>query len=81
MNVLKVNPTLYGLRHGGASRDVLLNKRNLNEVMRRGRWTHLDNVRQYERHGRVQWILNQCSEEVIRRGRKARGSFGARLRG
>ncbi len=80
LNVLWINDTLYGLRHGGASRDVLLKTRTLEMVMRRGRWAHLDSVRHYERHGRVQWILNKCDAAVVTRGAKARSSFASRLR-
>ena len=80
LNVLWINDTLCGLRHGGASRDVLLKTRTLETVMRRGRWVLLDSVRHYEGHGRVQWILNKCDAAVVTRGSRARSSFASRLR-
>ena len=35
----------YGLRHGGASRDVLSQLRPLQEVQRRGRWAVLSSIK------------------------------------
>ena len=48
--------------------------------MRRGMWAHLDAVRHYERHGRLQWILNHVDQAVVRRGLAARPLFAQRLR-
>ncbi len=47
MNALWIDPTLCGLRHGGASRDVLMQLREMSAILRVGRWAHLDSVRHY----------------------------------
>jgi hypothetical protein len=71
--------TLYVCRHGGASRDVLSRARSLLEVQRRGRWGHMDSVKHYEKHARLQWILHQVGSATALRGRRARQAFAARL--
>ena len=48
----------YQLRHGGATRDALLKTRSLAEIMRLGRWGHLESVRHYEKQGRSTQILS-----------------------
>ncbi len=65
MNVFWINDALCGLRHGGGSWDALLKARELQLAMRRLRWAHLASLRHYERHGRVQWILNKCDPVVV----------------
>ena len=57
--------TLYLLRHGGASRDVALSLRSLPDVMRRGRWAHIESVRHYEKHGRLQSILQRMGASRV----------------
>jgi len=72
--------SLYNLRHGGASRDTLMKLRGLAEVMRRGRWAHLESVRHYEKHGRVTKTLSALPRGLIERGTRAHSTFGLRFR-
>ena len=44
-----LDPTLYGCRHGGASRDRLLKRRTQEETQRRGRWASLTSLNRYEK--------------------------------
>lgn len=71
--------TTYELRHGGASRDILMRLRTPSQVARRGRWSDLKGMKHYERHGRVQWILNKMGTALVERGRVARTTFGKRF--
>ena len=80
LQVLWLAETLYVLRHGGASRDVGTKARGMLDILRRGRWAHGDSVKHYERHGRLQWILNQVPRETVRAGMTARATFAAQLR-
>jgi len=48
-----LSPTLYSMRHGGASHDRMINRRPLDEVRKRGRWQTARSVRRYEKHGRL----------------------------
>ena len=52
-------PTLYQLRHGGASWDFAAGRRTLAEVQRRGRWRAPASVRRYEKGGRAGEQLNR----------------------
>ena len=55
----------YQLRHGGASRDRLLNLRTNSEIQRRGQWAQPPSLRIYEKPGRLQQILHQTSPRVL----------------
>ena len=59
-------PTLYMLRHAGASLDVARGARTLQEVQKRGRWDSFASVRRYEKAGRVTELLGRLSEDVQR---------------
>ncbi len=72
--------TLYVLRHGGASRDVLMRLRPLEEVTRRGRWAQLSSIKHYEKHGRTQWILHRVGQALVQRGHELRASFSTQFR-
>jgi len=54
-------PTLYQLRHSGASADFASNRRTLAEIQRRGRWRTSASVRRYEKGGRVSQQLMRLS--------------------
>jgi hypothetical protein len=45
--------SVYSLRHGGASFDLLTRRRTLAEVKRRGRWAADSSVRRYGKEGRL----------------------------
>ena len=59
-------PTLYMLRHAGASLDVARGARTLQEVQKRGRWDSFASVRRYEKAGRVTELLGRLPESVQR---------------
>jgi len=46
-------PVLYQLRHGGASHEVLMGRRTLQELKKRGRWASDSSVKRYEKGGRL----------------------------
>ena len=52
------DPSLYRLRHGGASHDAAARLRSIAEIKRRGRWASDNSVRRYEKRT---WLQ---SEEV-----------------
>ena len=52
------DPSLYRLRHGGASHDAAARLRSIAEIKRRGRWASDSSVRRYEKRT---WLQ---SEEV-----------------
>lgn len=60
-----LSPTLYSLRHSGASHDVIMEFRTLVEVAKRGRWRSSQNVRRYEKHGRLSLQINRLSSTVL----------------
>ena len=57
-------PTLYMLRHAGASLDVARGARTLQEVQKRGRWDSFASVRRYEKAGRVAELLGRLPGSV-----------------
>lgn len=54
-----LRPTLYGLRHGGASYDRASQFRPLHEVEKRGRWRSTSAVKRYDKHGRINLEWNE----------------------
>lgn len=58
-------PTLDSLRHGGASHDVIMGRRTLAEVAKRGRCGSSQNVRRYEKHGRLSVQINRLPAGVL----------------
>ena len=61
LDKLKFEP--YSLRHGGASFDRMTNRRTLDAIKRRGRWTSDSSLRRYERAATAQRVLTQLPEE------------------
>ena len=57
--------TAYCLRHGGASEDRAQNTRPLLEVMKRGGWKSLNSLRRYEKHGRLQLVLEKLPRRLL----------------
>ena len=66
-----LRPTLYGLRHGGASHDRSVRCRGLPEVQSRGGWRSFSSVRRYEKHGRLGAQLNKLAAKVRLRADQA----------
>ena len=58
------DPSLYRLRHGGASHDVAIELRSLAEVKKRGRWVSDSSVRRYSKAIRLQQAENQLSQPL-----------------
>ena len=58
------DPSLYRLRHGGASSDVASKKRTLEQVKKRGRWQADESVRRYTQVVRLQAEDAQLSGEL-----------------
>ena len=53
LNVGVLRPSLYCLRHGGASHDRLVGARHLEEVRQRGAWRAHSSVTRYDKHARL----------------------------
>ena len=52
-----LEPSLYQLRHGGASHELLTGVRPLDAIKKRGRWCSDASLKRYEKGGRVQQQL------------------------
>ena len=50
------DPSLYRLRHGGASHDAAARLRSIVEIKRRGRWASDTSVRRYEKRTWLQSV-------------------------
>ena len=59
------DPSLYRLRHGGASFDRAMRFRSLPEVKKRGRWVSDASLRRYEKAVRVQKVEAEASPEFL----------------
>jgi hypothetical protein len=55
----------YQARHGGATRDILLKRRDLEEVRKRGHWRTYSSLRRYEKSGRLQKVLQVTPPDVL----------------
>ena len=56
---------LYQVRHGGASHDLLSHRRDLLQIMARGRWSSTSSLKRYAKSGKVQKLLNDLEEETL----------------
>ena len=63
-----LDQSLYCLRHGGASEDLLGHLRSVAAVKRRGRWRSDSSLRRYGKETRLQSVLNSVSPTVLRFG-------------
>ena len=61
------DPSLYRLRHGGASEDVSRRHRRLDQVKKRGRWHTDASLRRYEKDIRLQAVEGRLSPELLTR--------------
>ncbi|CAK0796418.1 unnamed protein product, partial [Prorocentrum cordatum] len=61
LDVGVLRPTLYSLRHGGASQDRSMGVRSLGGVQQRGGWKTFKSVLRYEKHGRLSLELRKLS--------------------
>ena len=60
-----LRPSLYQLRHGGASEDLAMQRRPLAAVQRRGRWVSDKSLRRYSKESKLLAILNLAHPEVV----------------
>ena len=60
-------PSLYGLRHGGASHDRAAGSRPLQEVQQRGAWRAHSSVTRYDKHGRLSFQLARLGPQRVLR--------------
>jgi len=74
-------PTLYALRHGGASHEALHRVRPLAEIKKRGRWHTDASVARYEKGGRVAQAENRIPPKWQRMGASTSSQFGDILLG
>ena len=74
-------PTLYTVRHGGATHDLFTGFRRLDEVKKRLRHRSDTSVARYSRPGRLAQVLAKLTPAVRRKAREAAGRIGAMLLG
>ena len=60
-----LQPCLYGLRHGGASYDLLMRHRSVAEVKKRGRWASDQSLRRYGKESRVMQEANKLPKATL----------------
>ena len=60
----KESPSLYTLRHGGASHDLLAGLRPVAEVKERGRWVSDKSLRRYGKRTRMQQRVLDLPKDV-----------------
>ncbi len=63
-----LRPTLYSIRHGGASED-LLRGRSINEVFRQGRWRSWSSLRRHSNEAKLQAELAKVPQTLLEYGR------------
>ena len=68
LNLEFLGATLYSLRHGGASFDLLQRRRSLLEIKRRGRWAADSSLKRYAKEARLQHQLSLVPLPVRRFG-------------
>ena len=64
-----LDQSLYYLRHGGASEDLLGHLRSVTAVKRRGRWRSDSSLRRCGKETRLQSVLNSVPPKVLQFGR------------
>ena len=64
LGLLNLKPCLYGLRHGGASDDLLQERRPLLEVKDRGGWSSDASLKRYGKKARITGELHKIPVEV-----------------
>lgn len=74
----EVNASLYSLRHGGASRDLLEKKRSLNDIKVRGRWQSDSSLRRYSKETKLVDILSRVPKPTLALGQRTASHLYAR---
>lgn len=60
-------PSLYRLRHGGASYEAANRLREMTAIQTRGRWQAVKSMKNYEKGGRLQQLFASLSDDVQRK--------------
>ena len=60
--------SLYSLRHGGASKDLLGKTRTLAEVKARGRWQSDSSLKRYAKESKLVEVVSRVPDQVMRTG-------------
>ena len=68
LGLQEINVSLYSLRHGGASRDLLKKYRTLKEIKLRGRWASDSSLRRYSKETKLVDILSRVPPSTLRLG-------------
>ena len=68
LGLQKESPSLYTLRHGGASHDLLSEARSIAEVKERGRWISDKSLRRYGKRTRMQQRMRDLPTSVTEFG-------------
>jgi hypothetical protein len=68
LGLLNLKPCLYGLRHGGASDDLLQDRRALLEVKDRGGWASDASLKRYGKRARITGELHKIPREILSYG-------------
>jgi hypothetical protein len=76
-----LSPSLYGLRHGGASEDLLHRLRTPEAVKRRGRWASDESLRRYGKETRLLSELAKLPADVLSKARAANACIAELLLG
>ena len=70
-----LSPHLYGLRHGGASDDLLRRRRPHSEVKARGRWASDSSLKRYGKAARLQLEITKIPPAVVAFGQAIEARF------
>ncbi|CAK0886249.1 unnamed protein product, partial [Prorocentrum cordatum] len=65
----------YQARRGGATRDILLQRRTLEETRKRGTWETYSSLRRYEKSGRVQKVMQSTPPHLLAFAKLACGNL------
>ncbi len=68
LNLEDLKPCFYGLRHGGASEDLLRRQRSISDVKARGRWASDSSLRRYSKATRLLSELTRVRPDVLAYG-------------
>ena len=75
LSLQQLTDHLYGLRHGGASHDLLHRRRDLLAIRERGRWVTDSSLRRYAKSTLLQKELNKVPSEVLSFGNTVEERF------
>ena len=76
-----VAPSLYALRHGGASEDLLAQRRTPEGVLRRGRWRTNQSLKRYGKEAKLMAQVSLIPATTLNFGEKVLGSLEAAFNG